>query len=180
VTPGSNGQHDWVRAAATRLERPLLSYAARLFGGDVDAARDVVQDALLRLCDQDEREIAPHLNEWLYTVVRNRALDVLRKESRMSLLDESAADQRIATRTERDPAESAESRDTTESIIAMLDRLPPNQAEVIRLKFQHGLSYAQISGVTKLSVSNVGYLIHTGLKALRERLGARDVEKHSP
>jgi RNA polymerase sigma factor (sigma-70 family) len=177
VTPGSNGQHDWVRSAAERLERPLVCYATRLLGGDVDGARDVVQDAFARLCDQDERDVGPRVNEWLYTVVRNRALDVLRKENRMSLLDESAADQRIPSRTERDPAESVEASDASESIVAMLDELPRDQAEVIRLKFQHGLSYAQISGVTKLSVSNVGYLIHTGLKSLRERLGATDRAK---
>jgi RNA polymerase sigma-70 factor (ECF subfamily) len=49
--------------------------------------------------------------------------------------------------------------------------LPKNQQEVIRLKFQHGLSYKEISTVTNLSVTNVGFLIHTGLKVLRERFG---------
>ena len=48
--------------------------------------------------------------------------------------------------------------------------LPANQQEVIRLKFQHGLSYKQIAEVTQLSVSNVGFLIHAGLKTLRQRL----------
>ena len=50
----------------------------------------------------------------------------------------------------------------------MLARLPENQQEVIRLKFQQGLSYKEISSVTGLSVTNVGFLIHTGLKRLRE------------
>ena len=45
---------------------------------------------------------------------------------------------------------------------------------MIRLKFQHGLSYKQIAEVTQLSVSNVGFLIHTGLKALRERLNPNE------
>ncbi len=48
--------------------------------------------------------------------------------------------------------------------------LPANQQECIRLKFQHGLSYKQISQVTDLSVTNVGFLIHTGLKTLRKQL----------
>ncbi len=41
-----------------------------------------------------------------------------------------------------------------------------------RLKFQGGLSYKQISEVTSLTVTNVGFLIHTGLKTLRQRLSA--------
>jgi RNA polymerase sigma-70 factor (ECF subfamily) len=41
---------------------------------------------------------------------------------------------------------------------------------VIRLKFQHGMSYKQISQITHLTVTNVGFLIHTGLKTLRRQL----------
>ncbi|MEN8713450.1 MAG: sigma factor-like helix-turn-helix DNA-binding protein [Verrucomicrobiales bacterium] len=37
----------------------------------------------------------------------------------------------------------------------------------MRLKFQGDLSYKEISEVTGLSVSNVGFLIHTGIKRLR-------------
>jgi RNA polymerase sigma-70 factor (ECF subfamily) len=54
--------------------------------------------------------------------------------------------------------------------VAFLGDLPANQQEAIRLKFQHELSYKQIAEVTQLSVSNVGFLIHTGLKTLRQRL----------
>ena len=35
-------------------------------------------------------------------------------------------------------------------------------------KFLGGLSYKEISRVTELTVSNVGFLIHTGLKTIRE------------
>ncbi len=40
---------------------------------------------------------------------------------------------------------------------------------MLQLKFQNDLSYAEISEITKLSVSNVGVLIHNALKNLRER-----------
>jgi RNA polymerase sigma-70 factor (ECF subfamily) len=64
----------------------------------------------------------------------------------------------------------AERRDSAGQVMEMLDRLPANQQETIRLKFQNGLSYREISAVTGLSVSHVGVLIHTGLKTLRGRL----------
>ncbi|MEZ6147070.1 MAG: sigma factor-like helix-turn-helix DNA-binding protein [Planctomycetaceae bacterium] len=38
------------------------------------------------------------------------------------------------------------------------------------MKFQHGLSYREIAAVTDLTATNVGFLIHTGLKRLREQL----------
>jgi RNA polymerase sigma-70 factor (ECF subfamily) len=41
---------------------------------------------------------------------------------------------------------------------------------VIRLKFQNDLTYKEISQVTGLSVTNVGFLIHAGLKAIRQAM----------
>jgi RNA polymerase sigma-70 factor (ECF subfamily) len=55
-------------------------------------------------------------------------------------------------------------------VLDILGTLPANQQEVIRLKFQADLSYLEISQVTSLSVSNVGFLIHTGIKTIREKV----------
>jgi len=63
-----------------------------------------------------------------------------------------------------------ETRDSAAQVFIQLDRLPDNQKEVLRLKFQGGLRYREIAEVTGLSVGNVGFLIHRGLKSLRERL----------
>jgi RNA polymerase sigma-70 factor (ECF subfamily) len=52
----------------------------------------------------------------------------------------------------------------------MLARLPESQQEVIRLKFQHQMSYREISRITGQSESNVGFLIHRGIKSIREML----------
>ena len=45
------------------------------------------------------------------------------------------------------------------------------------LRFQGGLSYAQIAEVTGDSLGNVGYLIHVGIKTLRERLAGDALEE---
>ena len=70
------------------------------------------------------------------------------------------------------PAAIAETRDTAGRLLRLLDSLPGNQQEVLRLKFQNGLSYREISRVTDLSVTNVGFLIHTALKSLRQAAGS--------
>ena len=51
-----------------------------------------------------------------------------------------------------------------------LERFRPGQREVIRLKFQNGFSYQEISRISGYSVGNVGYLIHVGLKTIRGQL----------
>jgi RNA polymerase sigma-70 factor (ECF subfamily) len=157
----------WVRAAVARFQGPLTLYAARLLGDD-DAARDVVQDTFLRLCVQDRATIESRLAEWLYTVCRNRALDVLRKEGRMTQLSE----EQVARRTSADapPSEIVERRELASKALDLVESLPANQREVIRLKFQGGFSYQEISRISGHSVTNVGYLLHVGLKSLRSQL----------
>jgi RNA polymerase sigma-70 factor (ECF subfamily) len=158
----------WVRQAVSRYEKPLVRYAAHMLGGDVERARDLAQDVFLKLCDQDRAKIGTHVAEWLYTVCRNLAIDVQRKERRMRLLSDAQAES--YSDPEPAPDAAAEADDSYAAVVRAMDDLPFNQQEVIRLKFQHGLSYKQISEITSLTVTNVGFLIHTGLKALRRQL----------
>jgi RNA polymerase sigma-70 factor (ECF subfamily) len=158
----------WIDAAVGRFERPLTLYASRLIG-DADRARDVVQDTFLKLCAQDRAAVEPHLAEWLFTVCRNRALDVLRKEGPMTQL----SDEQLGSRSTADPGplDAIERQETAARVLALLEALPPNQREVIRLKFQNGFSYKEISRISGHSVSNVGFLIHVGMKTLKTRMG---------
>lgn len=156
-----------VRSALERYEGPLVRYAARLTG-DVESARDVVQDTFLKLCSTGPLPEDNHLAAWLFTVCRNRALDVVRKGKRMNPAGETSVE--AVESPAPSPAAVLEKRETSQNVLQLLEALPPNQQEVIRLKFQDGLSYREISRVTGHSVGNVGFLIHTGLKAIRENL----------
>jgi len=159
----------WIRQALERHERSLVPYAARLIG-DVERARDVVQETFLRLCKQERAEVEGHVEVWLFTVCRNLWHDTRRKESRMTELEDERAEGTAGTL--EGPAQAAEQMDSHEQILRMISSLPEKQQEVLRLKFQHGLSYRSISEVTGESTGNVGWLIHVGLKALRVKLGA--------
>jgi len=162
-TPDSS----WVSSILAEYEQPLTRYAAHITG-DIERAREVVQDTFLKLCRQKPAEIRNHLAQWLYTVCRNGALDVLRKERRMT----GIGDAQLQLRSHSGPEASAtlEQDEQLADVLKILSTLPANQQEVIRLKFQSDLSYTEISQVTSLTVSNVGFLIHTGLKTIRERV----------
>lgn len=156
----------WLSRVFHEHQRPLLAYVTHLMG-DADRAADVVQDAFVRLCTQPRDQVEDHVRQWLYAVSRNRALDVLKKENRMKTLDDSEP---CPTSSESDPHLLAQRRDTARQADSLMDRLPPRQQEVIRLKVESGMSYQEISELTGLSVSNVGYLLHVGLKSIRMRL----------
>lgn len=157
----------WLRRAIQEYEGPLVQYATRLLG-DLDAARDVVQETFLRLCSQERFRVADHLAEWLFAVCRNRALDIKRQQGRLSILSDEQAE-RMAGHLPP-PDRLVEERESAAHALKLLQHLPDNQQEVVILKFQHGLSYKQIAHVTGQSVSNVGFLIHTAIKMLRSRM----------
>ncbi|MBX3734917.1 MAG: sigma-70 family RNA polymerase sigma factor [Verrucomicrobiae bacterium] len=157
----------FVAGALERLEGPLVRYALGLTG-DLETARDVVQDAFLRLWEQPAGTVDGHVARWLFTVCRNRALDVQRKANRMSPLTQTEWDARPAP--DPSPADAASTRDTLNQVAGLLADLPFNQREVVRLKFQNQLSYQEIADITALSVGNVGFLLHTALRTLRKRL----------
>jgi len=158
---------EWVRAAVERFSGPLTRYA-QVITGDLEQARDVVQDTFIRLCDEKPERVDRFLAQWLFKVCRNRALDVQRKQSRMKPLSQTGMDSQACP--DPSPAAQAERRETNDEVLRLLTRLPKSQQEVVRLKFQNGLSYRQISEVTGFSVSNVGFLMHTALKTLRQQM----------
>ncbi|MFV0443055.1 MAG: RNA polymerase sigma factor [Planctomycetaceae bacterium] len=171
MSVNGHAPRNWVTAALRRYEGPLVQYAQRITG-DFERARDAVQETFLKLCQESRAEVNGHLAQWLYTVCRNQAIDQRRKESRMTTLAEPGildADHR-----QPEPWQTVADEECTTLILVELERLPANQQECIRLKLQHGLTYREISGVTDLSMSNVGFLIHAGLKTIRERMQRRD------
>jgi len=168
---------EFVRKALAEYESPLIGYAVG-FLHDVERARDVVQDTFIRLYQQDAEKIRHGLKTWLFTVCRNRALDVLRKEKRIVGLEEEEFARVPAAR--RDPSERADIQERVGQVHEALSRLSENQREVILLKFEQGLSYQEINEVTGLSTGNVGFLLHAGLKRLRSILPEDLVQNLTP
>lgn len=155
----------WVADALEIHERPLIRYAKWLLG-DLESARDVVQETFLRLCREDPARLEGHLAPWLFTVCRNLALDARKKAARMAPLD----DEQFPVSCDLD--ERHDARQALARIHDTLSKLPANQREVVYLKFQCDLSYKEISEITALSVSNVGFLLHTAVRAIRSHLSA--------
>ena len=161
--------HAWLPDALDRYETRLVRYAMTITG-DLESARDVVQDAFLRLCENgsppstDDERLAP----WLFAVCRNRAIDVRKKNSRMQSLIETK--QQALKSVDKQPDATASDAEQSGHLLAMVGGLPQRQQEALRLRFAEQMSYRQISEVLGTSVGNVGYLIHAAISALREKM----------
>ena len=167
----------WIVGALDRYESHLVRYATWILG-DIERAREVVQETFLRLCKEKPARVDDHLAQWLFTVCRNLAFDVRKKENRMTPLTDPETVGAVYDRptAHKAPLQSLEREEKMSHVLRVMESLPKNQREVLRLKFQCDLTYKEISEITQLSVTNVGFLIHTAIKTLRKELLAESAK----
>ena len=158
---------EWLQGVVRDLEPSLLRYALSLTG-DVEAARDAVQEAFLELVMNASRIDRARPAPWLFTVCRAKAIDRTRRDTRMKARppEEMAEQPSLAP----PPEAIASGREDAAEAVRLLAMLPPKEREVVRLRFREGMKYKEIAEVTGMSVSHVGVLIHEALERLRSQL----------
>ena len=155
----------WLLEALERYERPLLKYAMGLCG-DRELARDTVQETFLKLMGEVAVRRPENLPAWLFSVCRNRLIDIRRRQFRLVPLEPGHLERHEGAAA--NPSRALEEKETAERLARLIEDLPERQRELIRLKFQAGLSYREISEVTGLTEGHVGYLLHHAVKSMRD------------
>jgi RNA polymerase sigma-70 factor, ECF subfamily len=118
-------------AIHARYAPRLTGFARGLLGGAHHDAEEVVQDAFVRALHAlraGDREMA--LKAWLFTIVRNRALDELRRPVRTVDLEPHAA---VLRDGGGDPYECAATAEELRALLAGLRRLPERQRTALVL-----------------------------------------------
>lgn len=148
----------------------LCRFAYR-YVGVAEEARDIVQDAFLRLWRKRATlELHHGLRTYLYTLVRNLSLDRLRHrrvERRYAaprLVDEGPA-------WNADPEQELISDEVSAAISRAIEALPPRQREIIVLRWRDGASYERIALMLGISQKTVGNHITRAMDHLRYSLG---------
>lgn len=145
-------------------ENTLLRYAYRILRVP-DLAQDVVQEAFLRYFRKPSTDFKglEHCGAWLFRVTHNLCIDHVKRESRRGEIYRDLDPARVAMF----PLPEILSVERWERLERLLCRLSNDQRAVMLLYFQDKKSYKEISGITGQSLSNVGMLLHRGLKKLR-------------
>jgi RNA polymerase sigma-70 factor (ECF subfamily) len=145
----------------------LLRYALSLVGQD---AEDVTAEAWLQIARDLHRFSGDEqaFRGWAATIVRNRALDMIRAAARrpsaptdMTTLDRA---------TDFDTAALAAETLSTAAALELIRTLPPDQAEAILLRVVVGLDSATAAAVLGKRPGAVRVAAHRGLKALAQQL----------
>jgi RNA polymerase sigma-70 factor (ECF subfamily) len=171
----ATGHKETIEELFVALESPLLAYAIR-FVGQVERAEDIVQEAFMRLHAQFDDVREP--KKWLYRTVHNLALNHRRDSGKIVSLDlkqGEGAENLDTTDPQPLPDEQIARLEGIGLVRLSLETLDQRSRELIRLKFNEGLSYKEIAARTGLTVSHVGYLLHHAIKAIGDELAKNGV-----
>ena len=147
---------------------PRLKGLAKKFLYRDSLAEECVQDVFRKLLKQDFDKIREenHLRAWLFTVCRNGALNIKRKESRFV---EEKEDESLSE--DPNPFENLDKRECYKKATALMKGvLSKDQQKVIKLRYFSDLSYKEIAKKMKTTTGNVGFLLSIGLSKVRKKL----------
>lgn len=155
-----------------RVERcRLFTYALSLLG-DESLSEDAVQDVFRRLCESPVN--ARNLRSFVYRSVRNRALDLLRHESRRKDNSSAAKATSIYWRHhafDTLPAgDTILSRERARQIEKGLNSLEEQEREVIVLHIYSGLTFDAVSKILDAPIGTVASRYRRALGKLRDKL----------
>jgi RNA polymerase sigma-70 factor, ECF subfamily len=150
-----------------------FSLAYRMVGNR-SAAEDITQEAFLSLWRSGARydRARGSVRTWLLGIVRNRAIDLLRREvmqaPAISFDDEISADKRPASTVETDV--EALRREAAREVRGVLNELPGDQMRVIELAYFGGLTHSQIADMLGMPLGTVKGRMRLGMEKIRARL----------
>jgi RNA polymerase sigma factor (sigma-70 family) len=133
-------------------------------------AEEAMQDAFIQVWRRAS-SFDPELGSgrtWLYTILRNRSLNILRSESRTEL---SADDTRFDRASEDDDPEQVVMKLGEATRLRMcLEKLEPARRQAIVLAYSNGLSHGELAGKLNLPLGTIKSWIRRGMQTLKECL----------
>src|SRR5262245_56830814 len=149
-----------------------FSLAYRIVGNR-QSAEDVTQEALLSIWRSGARydRARGSVRAWTLGIVRNRAIDLLRKESGRSPKLAVGGDELL----ERRPAEEltdaeALRRETADEVRGAIHDLPEDQSRVIQLAYFGGFSHSEIAEMLSEPLGTIKGRMRLGMDKIRATL----------
>lgn len=147
---------------------PKLYRNAYRIVGDTAEAEDITQEVYAKLwSDRNYLSDVENPEAYCTTALKNAALQHIRDKHNTYFL---SIDNDIDRETDEayQPTDVLESRETLNSVIEIMEHLPPQQREVLRLRAMSGLSMQDIEKATGLSASNIRSLLSRARKRIKD------------
>jgi len=151
-------------AAFEALYHRYRDWVVRLawrFTGNREDALDVLQETFAYLLRKLPRlRLSARMTTFLYPVVKNLALAVVRRRRRLAFDNEALRE--VAARAE------AHAEASRVELAAVLAALPEGQREVVLMRFVDDMSLQEIATALEIPLGTVKSRLHNALKALRD------------
>ena len=155
---------------------PKLIAFASLFLKN-DEVHDVVQDVFVNLLEKSSDHFNESvLNKYLYKVVKNKCIDVIRHQAVKNQYASAAREKLLKIEmslfftSQNETEEELLSQELHEQIESAIEALPPKGKEIVKYFFQQQKTAKEISVIMNLSQSTVENHIYTCIKLLRQKL----------
>ncbi|MFW5678828.1 MAG: sigma-70 family RNA polymerase sigma factor [Pseudomonadota bacterium] len=146
----------------------LKAFLRRRGAGDAQA-EDLVQEVMLTVWQRaglyDRRQAS--VSTWVFTIARNRQIDVLRRERRPELDPDEPMLQPSAA---PEPDRALDAEQSAERLRAALALLPEEQAELVRVSFYEEASHSALAARFDLPLGTVKSRLRLALQKLRHAL----------
>nr|WP_269111322.1 sigma-70 family RNA polymerase sigma factor [Acetobacter senegalensis] len=159
-------------ALYSTYRRDLVNYA-NSFTGDMARAEDIVQEAWLRLQDAAQKQGFRSPRSYLYSIVRNLALDGRRREKRERMVVVSQPLDTVAEiSADRQPSvdQVLLHRDEMERLYAALAELPERTRIAFEMHRFGERKLREIAAFLDVSVAKAHTLVVDALEHCKERL----------
>ena len=160
-------------AIVERYQERLLAFARRLLHGSGHDPEDVVQDAFIRAYNGLRATgNQMHLRPWLYMIVRNRAMDDLRRPGRVAAELDAVEHMAPAASFDHDPATRAAERELLREVVAEMQRLPERQKLALVMRELDGASHVEMSERLGTSIPATKSLLVRARTTVHEAIAA--------
>ena len=150
-----------------RHEAPLYCFLLGILR-DTHQAEDALQETFVRALERLDGVDPDHLRGWLFTVAYHQAMLTRRRGAgRCRILSGSDTSVESVCDREPGPRDQAEKGDDARRLRDLLERLPPQQREVIRQRIYEGKKFREIAVALGCPLNTALARMHEGLKRLR-------------
>jgi RNA polymerase sigma-70 factor (ECF subfamily) len=154
-----------------RYASTLLALGKRILGS-VSDAEETLQEVFLHVWNHATRYDAGRssVSTWLILITRSRAIDRLRTRKVVERTHETAVQENPAEHASPEGAEAVFVHERRARVRSEMDKLPPEQRQVLELAFYEGLSQSEIAARADLPLGTVKTRTLLAMKKLRGAL----------
>lgn len=150
-------------------KKHLLNWLTSRVG--IDEAEDILHDVFLRTAvNLDTSQAIVNLQSWLWQSVRNMLIDRWRKKRYERSMAEEDSIERIIDDMRKSTEDEFEQRELLKAFKKAVQKLSPEQKEVITAQLINGETFAELSARTGVSINTLAARKRYALAAVRRIL----------